>query len=479
MAKKSSLFECQHCGWQTTKWLGKCGECGSWDSLIELNQVQKEFIKTQNSAISTSGLNSAKTPLPITQISSEQNHFFSSFEEELDIVLGGGIVRGGLYLVGGSPGVGKSTLLLKVAGNLAKNAHNVLYVSGEESAGQIRLRAQRLGAIHNQLFLLNEINLDSIKFALQNGAKQVESKNPNDENPKSEKSQKHAKDSAGFDLCIIDSIQTIYSPNVASAPGSISQVREITFELMRLAKENNISIFIIGHITKEGSIAGPRVLEHMVDCVLYFEGDSSKELRLLRGFKNRFGTTSEIGIFEMSADGLKSAKDASRAFFTRKKSVAGSAVSVILEGSRALVIEIQALVSESYGNPRRQSTGFDSNRLNMLLALLERKLEIPLNRYDVFVNVVGGIKISETSADLCVVAAIISSFRNRPLGIESAFIGEVSLTGDVREVGNLEVRLKEMQSYGLKKAIVPKIPSFQTAIKCFAVSEVSEVLERM
>lgn len=479
MAKKSSLFECQHCGWQTIKWLGKCGECGSWDSLIELNQVQKEFIKVQNSAISTSGLNSTKTPLPITQISSEQNHFFSSFEEELDIVLGGGIVRGGLYLVGGSPGVGKSTLLLKVAGNLAKNAHNVLYVSGEESAGQIRLRAQRLGAIHNQLFLLNEINLDSIKFALQNGAKQVEAKNPNDENPKSEKSQKHTKDSAGFDLCIIDSIQTIYSPNVASAPGSISQVREITFELMRLAKENNISIFIIGHITKEGSIAGPRVLEHMVDCVLYFEGDSSKELRLLRGFKNRFGTTSEIGIFEMSADGLKSAKDASRAFFTRKKSVAGSAVSVILEGSRALVIEIQALVSESYGNPRRQSTGFDSNRLNMLLALLERKLEIPLNRYDVFVNVVGGIKISETSADLCVVAAIISSFRNRPLGIESAFIGEVSLTGDVREVGNLEVRLKEMQSYGLKKAIVPKIPSFQTAIKCFAVSEVSEVLERM
>lgn len=479
MAKKSSLFECQHCGWQTTKWLGKCGECGSWDSLIELNQVQKEFIKAQNSTISTSGLNSTKTPLPITQISSEQNHFFSSFEEELDIVLGGGIVRGGLYLVGGSPGVGKSTLLLKVAGNLAKNARNVLYVSGEESAGQIRLRAQRLGAIHNQLFLLNEINLDSIKFALQNGAKQVEAKNPNDENPKNEKNQKHTKDSAGFDLCIIDSIQTIYSPNVASAPGSISQVREITFELMRLAKENNISIFIIGHITKEGSIAGPRVLEHMVDCVLYFEGDSSKELRLLRGFKNRFGTTSEIGIFEMSADGLKSAKDASRAFFTRKKSVAGSAVSVILEGSRALVIEIQALVSESYGNPRRQSTGFDSNRLNMLLALLERKLEIPLNRYDVFVNVVGGIKISETSADLCVVAAIISSFRNRPLGIESAFIGEVSLTGDVREVGNLEVRLKEMQSYGLKKAIVPKIPSFQTSIKCFAVSEVSEVLERM
>ncbi|MGX2972939.1 DNA repair protein RadA [Helicobacter sp. T3_23-1059] len=514
MAKKSSLFECQHCGWQTTKWLGKCGECGSWDSLIELNQIQKDFIKAQNNAINSTksaflnSTNNPKTPLPITQVSSEQNHFFSSYENELDIVLGGGIVRGGLYLVGGSPGVGKSTLLLKVAGNLAKHSHKVLYVSGEESAGQIKLRAQRLDAIHNNVFLLNEINLDSIKFALHSGV-QNPNKNPNEnlnnknnnisqnnnigediqgekiaqnpqnENLKKENLNKQNTKEAGFDLCIIDSIQTIFSPNIASAPGSISQVREITFELMRLAKERNISIFIIGHITKEGSIAGPRVLEHMVDCVLYFEGDSSKELRLLRGFKNRFGTTSEIGIFEMSADGLHSAKEASRAFFTRKKSVAGSAVSVILEGSRALVIEIQALVSESYGNPRRQSTGFDSNRLNMLLALLERKLEIPLNRYDVFINVVGGIKITETSADLCVVAAIISSFRNRPLGIESAFIGEVSLTGDVREVGNLEVRLKEMQSYGLKKAIVPKIPSFQTPIKCFALSEVSEVLDRM
>lgn len=483
MAKKYSLFECQHCGWQTTKWLGKCAECGSWDSLIELNQIQKDFIKAQNSTIhSTSSTlsndtNSPKIPLPITQVSSEQNHFFSSYEEELDIVLGGGIVRGGLYLIGGSPGVGKSTLLLKVAGNLAKHSHKVLYISGEESAGQIRLRAQRLDSIHNNLFLLNEINLDSIKFALQTNH-QTKMTN-NQDNTTNKNLASHKTNNAGFDLCIIDSIQTIYSPNVASAPGSISQVREITFELMRLAKEQNISIFIIGHITKEGSIAGPRVLEHMVDCVLYFDGDSSRELRLLRGFKNRFGTTSEIGIFEMSANGLRSAKEGARAFFNRKKSVAGSAVSVILEGSRALVIEIQALVSESYGNPRRQSTGFDGNRLNMLLALLERKLEIPLNRYDVFVNVVGGIKINETSADLCVVAAIISSFRNRPLGIESAFIGEVSLTGDVREVDNLELRLKEMQSYGLKKAIVPKIPNFQTNIKCFALSEVSEVLDRM
>ncbi len=443
MAKKTTLFECQFCGWQTSKWLGKCPECGSWESLIELSQSQKQILKE---------ISPTKKPTPITHIQSEHNSFFTSYQEELDIVLGGGIVKGGLYLVGGSPGVGKSTLLLKVAGSLAKHNHNVLYVSGEESAGQIHLRAKRLDSIHDKLFLLNEINLDSIKSALLESS---------------------------YDLCVIDSIQTLYAPNISSAPGSISQVREITFELMRLAKEQDIAIFIIGHITKEGSIAGPRILEHMVDCVLYFEGDPSKELRILRGFKNRFGTTSEIGIFEMDSHGLNSAKNASKLFFQKRKPIAGSAVTVLLEGSRALIIEIQALVSESYGNPRRQSTGFDINRLNMLLALLERKLEIPLNRYDVFVNVAGGIRINETSADLCVIAAIISSFRNRPLGVESVFIGEVSLTGDVREVSNIDARIKEIQNYGFSKAIVPKKPSINTNIKCFEVDEVNKVLEWM
>ncbi len=445
MAKKSSLFECQFCGYQSAKWLGKCPECGSWESLVELNQTQKQILKEINS-------NTSPTPQAITDIKSEQNIFFTSYQEEFDIVLGGGIVPGGLYLVGGSPGVGKSTLLLKIAGLLAKHKNKVLYASGEESAGQIKLRAQRLDCVSENLFLLNEINLDLIKAALLE---------------------------QNYKLCVIDSIQTLYSPQISSAPGSVSQVREITFELMRLAKEKNIAIFIIGHITKEGSIAGPKILEHMVDCVLYFEGDSSRELRILRGFKNRFGTTSEIGIFEMKQDGLRSAKDASRLFFQKREPIAGSAITVLLEGSRALLIEIQALVSESYGNPRRQSTGFDINRLNMLLALLERKLEIPLNRYDVFVNVAGGIKITETSADLCVIAAIISSFRNRPLSVESVFLGEVSLTGDVRDVSNLDVRLKEMQSYGLQKAIVPKKPATKTDVKCFEVKEVSKVLEWM
>lgn len=456
MAKKSALFECQHCGYTTAKWLGKCPECNSWDSLLELTDTQKQILRQESTLKST--------PCAITQVAIDEHSFFSSYQEELDIVLGGGIVPGGLYLIGGNPGVGKSTLLLKVAGSLAQNGQSVLYVSGEESAGQIRLRAQRLGALSERLFLLNEINLAAIKHAIVN-APQVDS-------PKV--------DSTPYRLCIIDSIQTIYAPEISSAPGSVSQVREITFELMRLAKEQNIAIMIIGHITKDGSIAGPRILEHMVDCVLYFEGDPSKELRILRGFKNRFGTTSEIGIFEMSQDGLNSAKNASKLFFQKRVSTIGSAVSVVLEGSRALVIEIQALVSESYGNPRRQSTGFELNRLNMLLALLERKLELPLGRYDVFINITGGIKISEPSADLCVLACIISSFRNRALNASTAFIGEVSLVGDIREVSNIDIRLKELASYGFDKVIVAKKPkAAPSGIKCFEADEVSKILEWM
>ncbi|WP_301008508.1 DNA repair protein RadA, partial [Helicobacter japonicus] len=282
-----------------------------------------------------------------------------------------------------------------------------------------------------------------------------------------------------YSICVIDSIQTIYSPEITSAPGSVSQVREVTFALMRLAKERNISIFIIGHITKDGAIAGPRVLEHMVDCVLYFEGDPSRELRMLRGFKNRFGSTSEIGIFEMKENGLVSAKNVSRLFFTQRSAQAGSAIAVILEGSRALVIEIQALVSES-GYPKRSCTGFDTNRLNMLLALLERKLELPLGRYDVFVNVAGGIKINEPSADLAVIASIVSSFRNRPLNAKTAFVGEVSLVGDIREVSNIDVSLKELESYGFQKVILAKKPSnTPSGLKCFEANEVSKILEWM
>lgn len=445
MAKKSSLFECQFCGWQSPKWLGKCTNCGSWDSLLELKPSQIKI----NQTLKTTSSNA----IPITEVSFERITKFSSYEEELDIVLGGGIVPGGLYLIGGSPGVGKSTLLLKIAGNIATKAQKkILYVSGEESAGQIKMRASRLGAESQNLFLLNEINLNAITQALEE--------------------QEYA-------VSVIDSIQTIYSPEITSAPGSVSQVREVTFALMRLAKEKNISIFIIGHITKEGSIAGPRILEHMVDCVLYFDGDPSRELRMLRGFKNRFGATSEIGIFEMKEGGLVSAKEASKLFFTQKSAQAGSAIAVVLEGSRALIIEIQALVSES-AYPKRSSTGFDNNRLNMLLALLERKLEIPLGRYDVFINVAGGIKINEPSADLAVIASIISSFRNRALNAKTAFIGEVSLVGDIREVSNIDARLKELESYGFEKVIVAKKPiSTPKSLKCFEAGEVGKILEWM
>lgn len=541
-AKKSTLYECQHCGWQSSKWLGKCPNCNAWESLMELRQdyihsLQQKPTHNKNSSQHTKAL-------PITQVKEEVIDYFSSTQSELDIVLGGGIVRGGLYLIGGSPGVGKSTLLLKVAGGLAngisyqdirynptqaeslidsKKTHNianenlkikidttnpkkeqsasimqnldskkdysllrkanndtdiesksyhtnqnisnntglnvaqgkkVLYVSGEESLSQIYNRAKRCQCLSDNLYLLSEINISEIKEALLDG---------------------------GFEVCIIDSIQTIYSPNLSAAPGSVSQVREITFELMRLVKSFNIAMFIIGHITKDGQIAGPRVLEHMVDCVLYFEGEKSNELKILRGFKNRFGTTSEIGIFEMRANGLVSANEATKKFFNAKKDIPGSAAVAIMEGSRCIVVEIQALTCENeFGVPKRLTNGFDGNRLNMILALLEKKLGIHLHRHDVFVNVAGGIKISETSADLALIASILSSYKNRPLRSSTAFIGEVSLIGDIREVGGLEARLKELANFGFKNAIVPNIPKgYKGQVKCVQAIEVAQIIEWM
>lgn len=464
MAKVKNIFECQYCGAQSTKWAGKCANCNSWDSFIEIKPKDLEVLKKGELL----GISESK-PLPLSKVRMENIMRFSSGESELNIVLGGGIVPGGLYLIGGSPGVGKSTLLLKTslnlsngivdsaldsAQNLVKNKSvpkSVLYVSGEESAAQIRLRAERLGKITPNIFLLNSIDLESIEENLR---------------------------SKQYEVCIVDSIQTMYSSEISSAPGSVSQVKECTFLLLRLAKELQISIFIIGHITKEGSIAGPRILEHMVDCVLYFEGDPSREIRILRSFKNRFGATNEVGIFEMNENGLVSAKNASRLFFSQRGEVAGSAISVVLEGSRPIVLEIQALVSES-NFPRRSATGFELNRLNMLLALLERKLNVPLGHYDVFVNVVGGMKISETSVDLALIAAIISSHKNRPLSAKSAFIGEVSLVGDIREVSNIDSRLKELESYGFTSAIVPKKPKNKYNLKIFEANDVTKILEWM
>jgi DNA repair protein RadA/Sms len=433
MAKNKTVYECTECGYKSAKWMGKCPACGSWDSFIEITEKKEKKSSLKPSKI-----------IKFNEIEKEEIYRFSSKDTELDLVLGGGIVPGSLVLIGGSPGVGKSTLMLKLAGNLDKK---VLYVAGEESPGQIKLRAERLGIKNKNLYLMPEIVVENIIEEIKKG----------------------------YDLVIIDSIQTIYSENLTSTPGSVSQVREATFELMRVAKESKIPIFIIGHITKEGSIAGPRVLEHMVDTVLYFEGDASRELRILRAFKNRFGSTSEIGIFEMTKEGLVSAKN--RSFFS-KKALPGSAITVILEGTRPIVLEVQALVSESYGIPKRSATGFDLARLNMILALLEKKLNLPFNQYDVFVNITGGIKINETAADLAIIAAIVSSFRNRPISKETVFIGEVSLVGDIREVPGLDIRVKEAANLGFKKAILPTLP-IEKPLKCYEVKEVEKLIEWM
>ena len=449
MAKKKTLFECQACGFQSPRWMGKCTSCGEWESMQELNEEQIKFLKQTKESTSLSTRSQAT---PITEIEEDNITRFSSGSKELDLVLGGGIVPGSLTLIGGSPGVGKSTLLLKIAGNLARTKQKVLYVSGEESAGQIKLRANRLQANDKNLYLLPEINLDGVIGEIKNQP---------------------------YELIIIDSIQTLYSEATPSAPGSVTQVRTITFELMRIAKSLHIPIFIIGHITKDGSIAGPRVLEHMVDTVLYFEGDTNSDLRLLRGFKNRFGATNEVGIFEMNKEGLNDAKSMAGKFFNKQKLQSGSALTVIMEGSRPIIIEVQALVAEAYGNPKRSSTGFDNNRLGMLLALLEKKLDLPLGTYDVFINISGGIKINEPSADLAVIASILSSYRDRALSADALFLGEVSLTGEIREIANLSQRLKEIETQGFQKAIIPNKPLEDTSIKCFIANEVSKVVEWM
>ena len=446
MAKIKTVFECQACGNQQSKWVGKCPQCGAWDSFLELNAQQIETLKEISKSTAKPSL--AKQ---ISEIEIEKVTRISTQNSELDLVLGGGVVEGSLVLIGGSPGIGKSTLLLKIASNFAAQGKKTLYVSGEESASQIKMRAQRLDAVKDGLFLLTEILLENILAEVRKNK---------------------------YKILVIDSIQTLYSEKIASAPGSVSQVREITFELMRLAKNENICVFIIGHITKDGSIAGPRILEHMVDVVLYFEGDSSRELRMLRGFKNRFGSTSEVGIFEMSENGLISANDVAGKFFTRGKATSGSAITITMEGSRALSVEIQALVCES-AYPKRSSTGYEKNRLDMLLALLERKLEIPLGHYDVFINVSGGVKIGETAADLAVVAAIISSFKNRPISKESVFMGELSLNGEIREIFNLDQRLKEAKTQKFKNAIVPSKPLDAQGLKCFVAGDITQVLEWM
>lgn len=443
--KQVRRFICQQCGAITPKWMGKCPECGNWNSIVE--EVVDKVSSLQKSS------NIAKPNL-ISEIVYSEEERVNTYIKEFDRVLGGGIVPGSLILVGGDPGIGKSTLMLQACGNLCSK-QVVLYVSGEESEKQIKLRADRLGISKGSLYILAENNILQIEEAIKNLSPTV---------------------------IVIDSIQTIYCPNITSGPGSVSQIREATVRLLKISKATGIAVFIVGHVTKEGSIAGPRLLEHMVDTVLYFEGDRYRSYRLLRAVKNRFGSTNEIGIFEMSSKGLVEVESPSKYLLSSKdKDSAGSAVVCILEGTRPLLVEVQALVASSgFNMPRRQTSGIDYNRVALLIAVLEKKLGYVLSNEDIFINVVGGIKIEEPSADLAVAVAIASSFKNRPVKENTAIIGEVGLAGEVRSVSQLERRVHEAAKLGFLRVIVPKQSMSDindSSIEIVAVKNVSQAVD--
>lgn len=426
MAKaKKTMFFCQNCGHEESKWLGQCPMCKEWNTFVE------EKITTGN-GISVSRLTKEVEIVPLSSVKTDSEERMHTHIEELDRVLGGGIVPGSLLLVGGDPGIGKSTLLLQVCQRLAKDQHSVLYISGEESLKQIKLRAVRMGEFTDDLMLLCETNLSTIRTV-------IEQRKP--------------------EIVIIDSIQTMYSEEVSSAPGSVSQVRESTNVFMQLAKGLNISIFIVGHVTKEGTVAGPRVLEHMVDTVLYFEGDRHASYRILRGVKNRFGSTNEIGVFEMQQSGLVEVKNPSEFMLNGKpENASGSIVACSMEGTRPILIEIQALVCQSnFGLPRRTAVGIDYNRVNLLMAVLEKRIGLPLSNYDAYVNIAGGIKMNEPAIDLGLVMAIVSSYKNKPIPEEMIVFGEVGLSGEVRAVTMPEQRVAEAKKLGFKTCVIPEV----------------------
>lgn len=422
MAKSKTRFVCQTCGQESLKWVGRCSGCGSWNSFVE-EVINDKPLKGSINAKSTQ-------PVLLDSIEFSVESRTSSGSAELDRVLGGGIVKGSFVLVGGDPGIGKSTLLLQTVHNTSQQ-ELVLYVSGEESVNQIKLRADRLGVRGGKLFLLSETNLDYILTA-------IESLEPS--------------------LVIIDSIQTIYCDEVQSAPGSVSQVRECAARLMRVAKEREVPVFLVGHVTKEGTLAGPRVLEHMVDTVLYFEGDRNHTFRILRSVKNRFGATNEIGVFEMAGNGLIEIANPSELFLSQRSGgAAGAGLTCAMEGTRPLIVEVQALVSATgFGMPRRMTTGVDYNRVSMLLAVLDKRVGLHLSQQDVFVNLAGGVKVEEPAIDLAVLASVASSFRDRPIETGVVIMGEVGLTGEVRGIAQIETRVKEVVKLGFERCVVPK-----------------------
>lgn len=423
MAKKTSAFFCRSCGYESSKWMGQCPGCKEW------NTFDEEPVMISSSSGKKRSLSAAK-PVSISEVSSDKEERISSGSKELDRVLGGGIVKGSLVLIGGDPGIGKSTLLLQVTKNLSVSNHKVLYVSGEESLRQIKMRADRLGKDFKDMMLLCETNLEDIRAAI---------------------------DEVKPEVVIIDSIQTMFTQDVSSAPGSVSQVREATAILLQIAKQNEISIFIVGHVTKEGAVAGPRVLEHMVDTVLYFEGDRHVSYRILRGVKNRFGSTNEIGVFEMRQEGLVEVLNPSEFMLSgRAEGASGSVVTCSMEGSRPVMVEIQALVCKSnFGMPRRQATGMDYNRVNLLMAVIEKRAGLNIGDQDAYVNIAGGMKITEPAIDLATVMAIISSYKNKMIDSQTVIFGEVGLSGEVRAVSMAEQRVREACKLGFTTCIIP------------------------
>lgn len=423
MAKKTTAFFCSECGYESAKWLGQCPGCREWNTFVE------ETVTKTGRAVR---ITNTKKPSLLKDISTKEEARMTTGFGELDRVLGGGIVRGSLTLIGGDPGIGKSTILLQVCKNLSDQGRKVLYISGEESLKQIKIRADRIGQFNDNIRLFCETDLELIEQTLR------------DEKP---------------DVAVIDSIQTIYNSDVSSAPGSVSQVRESTNILMQTAKTENISIFVVGHVTKEGVVAGPRVLEHMVDTVLYFEGDRHASYRILRGVKNRFGSTNEIGVFEMCQNGLQEVKNPSEYMLNgRPENASGSVVACTIEGTRPILAEIQALVCRTnFGMPRRTAAGTDYNRVNLLMAVLEKRLGFHMGEFDAYVNVAGGIKINEPALDLGIVMAIISSYRDLPIDEKTIVFGEVGLSGEVRAVNMAERRVAEAVKLGFTRCIMPAV----------------------
>ena len=456
MAKiRSSAFFCSECGFESSKWAGQCPACHAWNTMVE----EPTAPKSAGSGPRRNGpLRGTASPVYLKDVPTDSEERFTTGSEELDRVLGGGTVAGSMVLVGGDPGIGKSTILLQICRNYAKDGKKVIYISGEESLRQIRMRAARIGEMEGELRFLCETNLDLIRNVMET------------EKP---------------DVAVIDSIQTMFCENVASAPGSVSQVRESTNLLLQLAKGNGITIFIIGHVTKEGQVAGPRVLEHMVDTVLYFEGEKNVSYRILRAVKNRFGSTNEIGVFEMTGEGLREVPNPSEYMLEgRPVGASGAVVACSVEGSRPILLEIQALVTETaFGIARRTAAGMDFNRINLLMAVLEKRCRIPLSHYDAYVNIAGGIRMNEPAMDLAVVMAIVSSYKDIPVGEDTVLFGEVGLSGEVRSVPMAEYRVRETAKLGFTRCVLPKscVPRIHVpeGIKCIGVASVSEAIREL